>query len=89
MHEVLRTEGQALLQYNPASGYPPLRRYLADYLVRKGLVVTEADILIVNGSQQGLDLVARTFWIPATAWSSRDRRTPELYRFSVPTRRKC
>jgi GntR family transcriptional regulator/MocR family aminotransferase len=64
MHEVLRTEGQALLQYNPASGYPPLRRYLADYLVRKGLVVTEADILIVNGSQQGLDLVARTLLDP-------------------------
>jgi GntR family transcriptional regulator/MocR family aminotransferase len=64
MHEVLRLEGPALLQYNPASGYPPLRRYLADYLVRKGLAVTEADILIVNGSQQGLDLVARTLLDP-------------------------
>ena len=64
MHEVLRTEGQALLQYSPASGYPPLRRYLADYLVRKGIVVSEADILIVNGSQQGLDLVARTLLDP-------------------------
>src|SRR5262245_52715075 len=64
MNEVLRTEGKALLQYNPASGYPPLRRYLADYLVRKGIVVTDADILIVNGSQQGLDLVARTLLDP-------------------------
>lgn len=64
MNEVLRTEGRALLQYSPASGYPPLRRYLADYLVRKGIVVTEADILIVNGSQQGLDLVARTLLDP-------------------------
>jgi DNA-binding transcriptional MocR family regulator len=64
MNEVLRREGPALLQYNPASGYPPLRRYLADYLVRKGLVVSEADILIVNGSQQGLDLVARTLLDP-------------------------
>jgi 2-aminoadipate transaminase len=64
MNEVLREEGQPLLQYNPASGYPPLRRYLADYLVRQGIVVTEADILIVNGSQQGLDLVARTLLDP-------------------------
>jgi 2-aminoadipate transaminase len=64
MNEVLRTEGQALLQYSPASGYPPLRRYLADYLVRKGIIVSEADILIVNGSQQGLDLVARTLLNP-------------------------
>src|SRR5262245_15913054 len=43
MNEVLRTEGEALLQYSPASGYPPLRRYLADYLVRKGIIVTDAD----------------------------------------------
>jgi DNA-binding transcriptional MocR family regulator len=64
MHEVLRTEGQALLQYSPASGYPPLRRYLAEYLVRKGIVVSEAEILIVNGSQQGIDLVARTLLDP-------------------------
>jgi 2-aminoadipate transaminase len=64
MNEVLRTEGEALLQYNAANGYPPLRRFLADYLVRKGIVVTDADILIVNGSQQGLDLVARTLLDP-------------------------
>ncbi len=64
LNQVLRTEGHALLQYSPASGYPPLRRYLADYLVRKGIVVNEADILIVNGSQQGLDLVARTLLNP-------------------------
>lgn len=62
--QVLRTEGRELLQYSPASGYPPLRRYLADYLIRKGVQVSEADILIVNGSQQGLDLVARTLLDP-------------------------
>lgn len=62
--QVLRTEGQALLQYSPASGYPPLRQYLADYLIRKGVIVNAADILIVNGSQQGLDLVARTLLDP-------------------------
>ena len=64
LNQVLRTEGRELLQYSPASGYPPLRRYLADYLIRKGIVVNETDILIVNGSQQGLDLVARTFLDP-------------------------
>jgi DNA-binding transcriptional MocR family regulator len=62
--QVLRAEGRELLQYSPASGYPPLRRYLADYLVRKGVMVNETDILIVNGSQQGLDLVARTLLDP-------------------------
>lgn len=64
LNQVLRTEGPALLQYSPVSGYPPLRHYLASYLVHKGMAVNEADILIVNGSQQGLDLVARTLLDP-------------------------
>ena len=62
---------QALLQYSPASGYPPLRRYLADYLVRKGIVVTDADILIVNGSQQASIWSPAPYWIRATASSSK------------------
>jgi len=64
LNQVLRAEGHALLQYSPVSGYPPLRRYLAGYLVQKGIAVSEADILIVNGSQQGLELVARTLLDP-------------------------
>jgi DNA-binding transcriptional MocR family regulator len=64
LNQVLRAEGHALLQYSPVSGYPPLRRYLAGYLVQKGIAVSDADILIVNGSQQGLDLVARTLLDP-------------------------
>jgi 2-aminoadipate transaminase len=64
LNQVLRTEGPGLLQYSPASGYPPLRRFLAAYLLQKGIVVHDSDILIVNGSQQGLDLVARTLLDP-------------------------
>ncbi|MBI4639499.1 MAG: PLP-dependent aminotransferase family protein [Candidatus Tectomicrobia bacterium] len=64
LNQVLRAEGEKLLQYSPVSGYPPLRRYLAEYLVQKGIGVSEDDILIVNGSQQGLDLVARTLLDP-------------------------
>jgi 2-aminoadipate transaminase len=64
LNQVLRTEGPGLLQYSPASGYPPLRRFLANYLLHKGIVVNDSDILIVNGSQQGLDLVARTLLDP-------------------------
>src|SRR5581483_1164302 len=32
LNEVIRQEGEALLQYYPVTGYPPLRRYLATYL---------------------------------------------------------
>ncbi len=60
LNRVIRDEGRELLQYYPARGYPPLREYLAGYLLRFGLEVRPEEILIVNGSQQGFDLVART-----------------------------
>ncbi len=60
LNQVVRDEGESLLQYYPAAGYPPLRRYLATYLLRYGLEARPDEILIVNGSQQGFDLIART-----------------------------
>jgi GntR family transcriptional regulator/MocR family aminotransferase len=67
LNEVVREEGAALLQYYPVGGYPPLRRYLATYLLRFGLEARPEDILIVNGSQQGFDLIARTLLDPGDA----------------------
>ena len=64
LNEVLREEGEALLQYYPVGGYPPLRRYLAGYLLRYGIEARADEILIVNGSQQGFDLIARTLVDP-------------------------
>ena len=65
LNEVIRREGEALLQYYPVAGYPPLRRYLSTYLLRFGLEATPDEILIVNGSQQGFDLIARTLVDPS------------------------
>ncbi len=67
LNDVVRDEGETLLQYYPVAGYPPLRRYLATYLLRFGLEARPDDILIVNGSQQGFDLIARTFLDPGDA----------------------
>jgi 2-aminoadipate transaminase len=67
LNEVVRDEGEALLQYYPVGGYPPLRRYLASYLLRFGLEARPEEILIVNGSQQGFDLIARTLLDPGDA----------------------
>ena len=64
LNRVVREEGDVLLQYYPARGYPPLRKYLARYLLRFGVEATPDEILIVNGSQQGFDLIARTFVDP-------------------------
>src|SRR4029453_2497346 len=59
LNQVIREEGASLLQYYPAGGYPPLRQYLSTYLLRFGLEARPDEILIVNGSQQGFDLIAR------------------------------
>jgi DNA-binding transcriptional MocR family regulator len=64
LNAVIRDDGEALLQYYPVEGYPPLRRYLSTYLLRSGLEVTPDEILIVNGSQQGFDLISRTLIDP-------------------------
>jgi 2-aminoadipate transaminase len=64
LNQVVREEGEALLQYSPAGGYAPLRRYLSGYLLRFGVEARAEEILIVNGSQQGFDLIARTLVDP-------------------------
>ena len=62
---VLEREGQKLLQYGPAAGHPPLRRYIAERLAERGVrTTTTENVLIVNGSQQALDLICRTLLDP-------------------------
>ena len=64
LNSVIREEGRELLQYYSSAGYPPLRQFLAGYLLRFGVEARPEEILIVNGSQQGFDLVARTLLDP-------------------------
>ncbi len=64
LNQVVREEGDALLQYSAVGGYAPLRRYLAGYLLRFGVEARAEEILVVNGSQQGFDVIARTLVDP-------------------------
>lgn len=61
---VLRTQGQIALQYSPTEGYPPLKEFLADYMCKYGIQVEPDNILMTNGSQQGLDLIGKLFVDP-------------------------
>jgi len=61
MAHVLNTAGQTLLQPCPVEGYYPLRQTIARRMARRGATVRAENILIVTGSQQGLDLIARAF----------------------------
>jgi DNA-binding transcriptional MocR family regulator len=55
--QVCREHGQALLRY-AHYGFGPLREGLAAWLAQRGYTVSADEILITNGSQQALALVA-------------------------------
>lgn len=60
--KVLQDDGANVLQYSTTEGYLPLRQFIADrYFKRFGLIVDPEEILITNGSQQGLDLLGKVF----------------------------
>ena len=54
------------LQYGASEGEPELRREIADSLRAIGLDCSPEQVLIVSGSQQGIDLVAKLFIERAT-----------------------
>jgi len=60
--KVLQQDGKNVLQYSTTEGYLPLREYIVErYFVKKGLQASPDEILITNGSQQGLDLIGKVF----------------------------
>ena len=63
--QALAHDGPAALQYGTSEGYPPLREWVAEHLAATVGLRTSADhVLMVNGSQQGLDLAARVLLDP-------------------------
>jgi 2-aminoadipate transaminase len=61
---VLTEDWRGGLQYGEAEGYRPLREWVAEDLTRRGVATTANQVLIVSGSQQGIDLVARALLEP-------------------------
>jgi 2-aminoadipate transaminase len=58
-HEVIRTPGGAALQYAPSNGLPRLREQIAGLMRADGTACEAEDVLVLQGSQQGLDFAAR------------------------------
>ncbi len=61
---VLEEDWKAGLQYGEGEGYRPLREWVATDLAARGVPTRLDQIVIVNGSQQGIDLIARAFLEP-------------------------
>ena len=59
---VLEEEGRAALQYSTTEGHGPLREKIAQRMNDKLKTnISKVDILITNGSQQGLDFAGKIF----------------------------
>lgn len=56
---VLVEKPLAALQYGPTEGYRPLREFLVTLMQGRGLSLPSDQLLTLNGSQQGLDSVAK------------------------------
>jgi len=62
--QIFSEDWRAGLQYGEADGYRPLREWVAADLTSRGVPTETAQVLMVSGSQQGIDLVARAFIQP-------------------------
>ncbi|TCS36611.1 2-aminoadipate transaminase [Paucimonas lemoignei] len=57
--KVLSKQGKVSLQYGPSDGYAPLREWVASTLSTDGACIVPEQVLMVSGSQQGLDLLGK------------------------------
>lgn len=55
---------RSALQYAPSEGHAPLREWIAARMTKEGAPCTADNILITNGSQQGLDFIAKLLLSP-------------------------
>ncbi|CAN5194060.1 PLP-dependent aminotransferase family protein [soil metagenome] len=52
------------LYYGESQGHEPLRHMIAERMTSRGATTDPEHVMITNGSQQGLDLIARTLFDP-------------------------
>lgn len=62
--ELLSGDSRALYLPSPVEGHGPLRESLSGLMARRGIEAHVRNVMILSGSQQGLDFAARTFLSP-------------------------
>lgn len=62
--DVMQPGNWQAFEYGPTIGHYPLRKYLADCLGHRGICTQAQSIMILSGSQQGLDLLTKVFLEP-------------------------
>jgi 2-aminoadipate transaminase len=64
MNSVLRNKKNSIFNYSDPMGNPDLRLIISNRMRLKGIQVSSENILIVNGAQQGIDLIGRLLLEP-------------------------
>lgn len=65
LDDAFREGGASLLSYGPPNGHDVFLKFLRSYLSeQRGVEIENHELLVVNGSQQALDLLSRTFLRP-------------------------
>jgi 2-aminoadipate transaminase len=60
--QAIEAHGRDIFQYGNSEGHPGLREMISDrYREKRNLDISVEDILITNGSQQGLDLLGKIY----------------------------
>ncbi|MDB6039376.1 MAG: putative transcriptional regulator, GntR family, partial [Verrucomicrobiales bacterium] len=68
LEEALATDGARSLQYFVTEGHPGLKGYLCDWLAKtQNIICSPEEMILTNGSQQGLDLLGKIFINPGDA----------------------
>lgn len=62
--EVVREYGHTVVGHMPTEGYYPLRESICNLMEVRGITSHPSEVMILSGSQQGLDLAARIFLDP-------------------------
>lgn len=65
--ELAWQDAEAALDYGEVAGYRPLRKLIAERMTAQGTPVDPGQIIVTNGSQQGIDLAARLLLNPGDA----------------------
>lgn len=66
INTVMIEQGAELLRYGDCEGYRPLREYIAQRLRIHGIAVEYKEILVTNGSQNGIELILKLLTTPGT-----------------------
>ncbi len=66
MNRVFSEQGADILRYGACEGFAPLREVIAQRLRIHGISVTADEILITNGSQNGIELILKLLTVPGT-----------------------